>query len=38
MFHYILYIIVVVYPHLHAYLEVSFHTLKWLGIQFRFPH
>ena len=25
-------------PHLHACLEVSFHTLKSRGIQFWFPH
>ena len=30
--------VVVVDPHLHACLEVSFHSLKCRGIQFRFPH
>ena len=30
--------LVVVDPHLHACLEVSFHTLKRQGIQFRFHH
>ena len=28
----------VVDPHLHDCLEVSFHTLKWRAIPFRFPH
>ena len=36
--HHLWHVVVVVDPHLHACLEVSFHTLKWRGIQYRFPH